>query len=255
MLHYAVDAGVARLTMDAPDTRNALSADLLRTLRHRLSEAVDDTGVRVVVLAHTGPVFCSGMDLRATVDAAPAEQPVVAFPALLDAVWSCPKPVVARVGGKARAGGVGLVAACDIAVAARDTNFAFTEVRLGVVPAVISATVLPRLLPRAAHELFLTGETFDAERAVAVGLVNQAVDVADLDAEVDRYARMLARGAPGALAATKRLLRRDRSGPLADDLARMGELSARAFAGAEGQEGIAAFRAKRPPSWAPDAAP
>jgi methylglutaconyl-CoA hydratase len=157
--------------------------------------------------------------------------------------------VVARLAGPARAGGVGIVAACDIAVAAKEATFAFSEVRIGVVPALISVTVLPRLLPRAAHELFLTGETFDAERAVALGLLNSAVEAADLDAEVDRYTSMLMLGGPQAIAATKALLRRPRSARLAENFAEMLELSAHHFAGNEGQEGIRAFVEKRQPSW------
>ena len=157
--------------------------------------------------------------------------------------------MVARLAGPARAGGVGLVAACDLAVAADTATFAFTEVRIGVVPAVIAVTVLPRLLPRAAHELFLTGETFDAARAAAIGLINEAVPAERLDAEVARYVGLLRLGAPGALAATKALLQR----PVDDDLdtafAAMQELSARHFASAEGQEGMAAFAEKRPPAW------
>src|SRR6185312_10382716 len=158
--------------------------------------------------------------------------------------------VVAKVGGPTRAGGVGLVAACDIAVAATAATFAFSEVRIGVVPAVISVTVLPRLLPRGAHELFLTGETFDAARAVAVGLVNAAVPAEELDDEVARYVGMLRLGAPGALAATKEMLRAERPAAQADQFAEMLTLSARHFAGAEGQEGMRAFAEKRPPRWA-----
>jgi methylglutaconyl-CoA hydratase len=158
--------------------------------------------------------------------------------------------VVARVAGPARAGGVGLVAACDIAVAAEDATFAFSEVRIGVVPAIISVTVLPRLLPRAAHELFLTGETFDAARAAQIGLVNSAVPGSDLDATVHRYTEALRLGAPGALAATKEMLRGERPSAMTEQFAEMQELSARYFAGEEGQEGMRAFVEKRPPSWA-----
>jgi methylglutaconyl-CoA hydratase len=237
--------------MDSPANRNALSAALLAGLEAGLDRALADAAVRVVVLAHTGTVFCSGMDLVAAAGADPERQPVRAFPRLLQRIWESPKPVVAAVGGKARAGGVGLVAACDIAVGAEPADFAFTEVRIGVVPAVISVPVLPRLLPRAAHELFLTGETFGAVRAAAVGLLTAAVPDGGLDAEVARYCGLLARGAPGALAATKQLLRR-RPGPsMAADFAELSELSARHFAGEEGQEGIAAFREKRSPSWVP----
>jgi methylglutaconyl-CoA hydratase len=253
LVHVAVADGVATLTLDSPHNRNALSPQLMSQLAAGLRAARDDDAVRVVVLSHAGRVFCSGMDLRAAGAAAGAagDQPVVAFPDVLSLVWESPKPVLARVGGAARAGGIGLVAACDVAVAARSATFAFTEVRLGVVPAVISAVVLPRLLPRAAHELFLTGEVFDAARAVVVGLVNAAVADGSLDAEVRRYAEMLLRGAPGALAATKALLRGQRGGGMAGDLAALTELSARHFASAEGREGMAAFAEKRPPVWAP----
>lgn len=246
----SVDGGVATLTLDSPANRNALSVSLLADLRAGVADVVADPQVRVIVLSHTGPVFCSGMDLRATVDAPPHAQPVVAFPALLEAIWTCPKPVIARVGGKSRAGGVGLVAVCDLAVASTDADFAFTEVRLGLVPAVISAPVLPRVSARAAAELFLTGAVFDAARAAAIGLVSSAVAPERLDAEVARLAGLICLGAPDALAATKEILRRAKPS-LAVDLDELGALSAAAFAGPEGQEGIAAFRDKRPAAWVP----
>ena len=251
LVHVAVTGGVATLTLDSPGNRNALSPRLMAELSGALRGALADDAVRVIVLSHTGRVFCSGIDLKAAAAGTAADQPVVAFPDILTAIWHAPKPVLARVGGPARAGGVGLVAACDVAVAGASATFAFTEVRLGVVPAVISATVLPRLLPRAAHELFLTGEVFDAARAAAVGLVNAAVPDQDLDAELRRYVDLLLQGAPGALAATKALLRRSPGGALAGDLAELTELSARHFASAEGREGMAAFAAKRRPGWVP----
>ncbi|HEX8864089.1 MAG TPA: enoyl-CoA hydratase-related protein, partial [Lentzea sp.] len=166
-------------------------------------------------------------------------------------IWDSPKPVVCQVNGSARAGGIGLIAACDIALAAQQATFAFSEVRIGVVPAVISVTVLPRLLPRQAHELFLTGETFDSHRAKEIGLLNSAVPVDGVDAEVRRYTDMLALGAPNALAATKEMLRQERSANLGEVFADMLELSAQHFGGPEGQEGIAAFKEKRRPSWVP----
>ncbi|MBO0840478.1 MAG: enoyl-CoA hydratase family protein [Sciscionella sp.] len=251
LVHYAVTAGIARLTMDSPHNRNALSARLRRELSEHLDRAIDTEDVRVIVLEHTGPVFCAGMDLKEARGAGSADQGVNEFPAILQRIWTSPKPVVAKLAGPARAGGVGLVAACDIAVAVDAATFAFTEVRIGVVPAVISITVLPRLLPRAAHELFLTGETFDAHRAAAIGLINSAVPADELDAEVARYTDMLVLGAPNALAATKQMLRRPRSTELADDFADMLSLSAKHFASAEGQEGIVAFATKRKPNWVP----
>ena len=246
LVHYGTLGGIATITLDSPANRNALSAATLRRLVSLVGEAETDDAVRVLVISHTGRVFCSGMDLAESRGAA-GSMPVNAFPDLLRAIVASPKPVIARVGGAARAGGIGLLAACDIAVAHSTATFAFTEVRLGIVPAVIMATVLPRVAG-SARELLLTGEVFDGTRAAAIGLVNAAVE--DVDAEVARYADLLARGGPTALAETKRLLRRS---PTLDDLSSLVELSARFFAAPEGQEGIAAFGEKRPPSWVPGA--
>lgn len=251
LVHYEVRAGVATITLDSPTNRNALSAALRRQLADRLTDALADDAVRVLVLSHEGPVFCSGMDLRESAGAGAGDQGVNEVPALLERIWTAPKPVVARLAGPARAGGIGLVAAADIAVAVGTATFAFSEVRVGVVPAVISVTVLARLLPRAADELFLTGEPFDAPTAVRIGLLTAAVPPADLDAAVTRYTDALALGGPTALAVTKAILRRPRPADRQAEYAEMLALSARAFAGPEGQEGIAAFREKRPPSWVP----
>jgi methylglutaconyl-CoA hydratase len=251
LVHYSVEVGVATITLDSPHNRNALSAQLRRELRDHLAAALADDAVRVIVLDHTGPVFCAGMDLKEAGGASAGSQGVNEFPDILARVWNSPKPVVAKLAGPARAGGVGLVAAADIAVAADSATFAFTEVRIGVVPALISATVLPRLLPRAAHELFLTGETFTAERAVTIGLLNSAVPAEELNAEVRRYTGMLALGGPRALAATKEVLRRDRPADVTADFAELVALSAGFFASDEGQEGIRAFAEKRPASWVP----
>ncbi len=248
LVHLDVAGGIATITLDSPANRNALSARLRHELLGHLDAAQADDAVRVVVLGHTGTVFCSGMDLKESRGADASDQGVNEVPAILERLATAPKPVIARVAGPARAGGVGLVAACDVAVAAREATFAFSEVRIGVVPAVISVVVLPRLAPRAARELFLTGETFDAERAAAIGLVNACVPGAQLDAEVARYAAMLAQGAPGALATTKALLRQE---GMHEDFAAMLQLSARMFAGEEGQEGMRAFAEKRPPRWVP----
>jgi methylglutaconyl-CoA hydratase len=243
-----VTHGIATITLDSPHNRNALSAQLRAELARHLDAALGDDAVRVVVLSHTGPVFCSGMDLKEASSGAVAGQE---FPRILEAIWTSPKPVVARLAGPARAGGLGLVAACDIAVAADTVTFALTEVRIGVVPAVISVTVLPRLAPRAANELFLTGEMFDASRAVSIGLLNSAVPLERLDDEIRRYTDMLALGAPGAIAATKAMLRARRPDAMADDLQQMLELSARHFGSDEGREGMAAFLEKRPAAWVP----
>lgn len=194
----------------------------------------DDDDVRVVVLTHTGPAFCAGADLKARGRHVPLVE-------VLSALWELPKPVVARVGGHVRAGGVGLVAACDLSVAARGATFAFTEVRLGLVPAVISVVCLPKLGMTGALELFLTADPFDAARAAEAGLVTAVAD--DVDAAVATYVEQLRLGAPRALAEAKRLVR----APL--DFAAMERLSAEFFAGDDAREGIAAFMEKRPPAW------
>jgi methylglutaconyl-CoA hydratase len=240
LVHLAVQSGIATVTLDSPANRNALSSALRVQLSHALALSAGDDSIRAVVLGHTGTVFCAGMDLTEPPDA------VSELPELLERISNHPKPVVAKLGGHARAGGIGLLAAADIAVAAQHATFAFSEVRIGVVPAVISVTVLPRLLRHAAHELFLTGEIFDATRASAIGLLNSVVPADRLDSEVDRYTGMLTKGGPQALSLTKQLLRG--AGPR--DFAAMLEISAARFASAEGQEGIRAYADKRPPAWA-----
>ena len=157
LLQVDVSRGVATLTLDSPANRNALSRAMRSQLRTALTEALADDAVRVVVLDHTGRVFCSGMDLSEAAGGGAQDQGVREFPDLLEAIWSSPKPVVAVVRGPARAGGVGLLAACDVVVAGASATFAFSEVRLGIVPAVISAVVLPRMLPHTAHRAPRTG--------------------------------------------------------------------------------------------------
>ena len=248
LLQVEVSHGVATLTLDSRANRNALSRAMRSELRAALTEALADDAVRVVVLDHTGRVFCSGMDLAEAAGSGADEQGVREFPELLSIIWSAPKPVVAVVRGPARAGGVGLLAACDVVVAGSSATFAFSEVRLGLVPAVISAVVLPRMVPNVAHRLMLTGQVFDAETAAQGGLVDLVVPDADVDGEVRAQLVHLTAGAPTALAETKRLLRTRTPDLRFDDLL---ELSARFFAGEEGQEGIAAFREKRPARWVP----
>lgn len=251
LVHYARAGGVATITLDSPHNRNALSAQLRSELGERLTRAQQDSDVRVIVLDHTGPVFCAGMDLKEAKGADSSDQGVNEFPRILEQIWTSPKPVVAQLAGPARAGGIGIIAAADIAVAASEATFAFSEVRIGVVPAIISITVLPRLSARAAHELFLTGETFDATRAADIGLINSAVPAEQLTTEVTRFVDALAKGGPNALAATKELLREQQPAEMSEAFAAMTERSARFFASEEGQEGITAFAQKRQPSWVP----
>ncbi|GII92310.1 enoyl-CoA hydratase-related protein [Sinosporangium siamense] len=254
LVHMEVGGGVATLTLDSPANRNALSVRLLGDLEERLNRALADRGVRVIVLTGAGPVFCSGADLkeqrveRTDVGAAPV---TASFPEILSLIWESPKPVVCRLNGTARAGGLGLVAACDFAVAPDSAKFAFSEVRLGVAPAMIAVPVLRRITARAAGEYFLTGELFDAARGVEIGLLTRAVPEAELDATVAHYVDMLLRGGPEALAITKRLVRELPELPFDEGLREMARLSAERFTSAEGQEGIRAFMEKRPAAWIP----
>jgi methylglutaconyl-CoA hydratase len=250
LLRVATERGVATLTLDSPRNRNALSTPLLTRLREALAAVVADPAVRVVRLDHTGPVFCSGADLHETAAAQESGTlPVAMLGDVLADLWDCPKPVVARVAGPARAGGIGLIAAADIVICAAEATFAFTEVRLGVVPAVISATVLPRLSPRAAARLYLTGEVFGAESATAAGLVTQAVPAAQLDDTVAGICEALLRGAPAAVAGAKRLLRWPATGDIRGGLAELTSVSVAYFQSADAREGVAAFREKRDPNW------
>ncbi|WP_432137346.1 MULTISPECIES: enoyl-CoA hydratase family protein [unclassified Streptomyces] len=232
--------GIETLTLDSPGTRNALSAALVADLAQALTECAADPGTRAVVLTHTGTTFCAGADLRDP----PAPDALVA---LLRQIVELPRPVVARVTGHVRAGGLGLLAACDIAAASLDATFAFTEVRIGVAPAVISLPVLPRADPRAVARHYLTGERFDPAEAVRVGLLTAAGD--DVDAVLRPVLDGLRRSAPDALAETKRLLTTRVLEAFDRDADHLTALSARLFASPQAREGMTAFLERRDPPW------
>ncbi len=251
---------VATVTIDRPDVHNALSDQTIDELTAAFERLGGDDGVRFVVLAAAGKHFSAGADLaymRAIAHQGHAANVAGAYALadMLAAIRDCPKPVVARVQGACMGGGVGLIAACDIAVAADDARFALSEARLGIVPAVISPFVLPRIGVAAARELFLTAEVFDAPHAARIGLVSRVTARDGLDAGVaERLAALRAAG-PEAQACAKRLIRR-----VWDDPAGARDFTAQTIAerraSAEGQEGMAAFLERRPPRWlaAPDAA-
>ncbi|MFF6803649.1 enoyl-CoA hydratase family protein [Streptomyces sp. NPDC012616] len=233
--------GVETLSLDAPATRNALSSALVGALAGALADCAEDPGVRAVVLTHTGGTFCAGADLR---DPPHPD----AFVGLLRRIVALPKPVVARVTGHVRAGGLGLLAACDVTAAATASTFAFTEVRIGVAPAVISLPLLPRTDPRAVARYYLTGERFDAPEAARIGLLTAAGD--DVDAVLAPVLEGLRRSAPQALAETKRLLTARVLETFDRDAADLTALSARLFSTAEAREGMTAFLERRDPAWA-----
>jgi methylglutaconyl-CoA hydratase len=245
---YGLAAGVATLTMDDPDTPNALTAALLDGLGDALHEAIADASVRVIVLTHAGSTFCAGADLRAGARR-DADPPRHDLPAVLSAILDSPKPVVARIAGHCMGGGVGLAAACDLSFASRDVLFGFTEVRIGVAPAIISVVVLPKLRRGDALELFLTGERVSALRAAEAGLISSAVAAGDLDGTVEAAVDKLIAGSPSALAAAKRLVYEVPPLERGEAFRRTAEISAELFAGEEAAEGMSAFREKRLPSW------
>ncbi len=237
------DGDLLRLTLARPETRNAFDAELIR----ELSEAFVDVGTsRAVVLAGEGPSFCAGADvewMRASVDldydANLAD--AAALRGMLDAIDRCPAPVVTRVQGHALGGGAGLVACSDIAVADANAVFGFSEVKLGIIPAVISPYALAKIGPSAARRYFVTGERFDAATALRIGLVHEVA--ADLDAAVDAILAELRTAGPRATRHAKRLVLDRPDGP--ETARRIAERRA----SDEGQEGLKAFLERRKPSW------
>jgi len=251
---YSVDGGVGTITLASPESRNVLTPESMRDLVEHLSAAANDDAVRVVVLTGEGSTFCAGADL-AGASKADAESFAAAGPralvAVLETMLLHPKPIVARVQGHVAGGGNGLVAAADLAVAAESAKFAFSEVRVGVAPAVISVVCLARMTPSHARELLLTGERVSARRVREAGLVTAVVADGELDAAVASYVDKLLLGGPEALARTKELLRRVPTMPHDEAFTWTAELSAGLFASEEAREGMTAFFERRRPSWAP----
>jgi enoyl-CoA hydratase len=250
-VHYTVKGSVARLTLDSPDNRNALSTALVSQLHQGLTDATEESGVRAVVLDHTGGTFCAGADLAEAAGRDPGDLAVDRareLTHLLQRILKLPLPVIAAVDGHVRAGGLGLVGACDIAVAGRSSTFALTEARIGVAPSIISLTLLPKLAARAAGRYFLTSEKFGADEAASIGLITVAAD--DVDAAVSALAAEIGKGSPQGLAASKALT----TAPILEAFDRHAEeltqQSAQLFVSDEAREGMMAFLQKRPPYWA-----
>jgi enoyl-CoA hydratase len=251
LVRLAVDGAIATITLDSPHNRNALSARLQAELADHLSTAADDDEVRVVVLTHTGSTFCAGADMSEAV-AVGMEEGARTMLGLLRQIAALPKPVVAAVRGHVRAGGIGLVGACDVAVVTDGSSFAFTEALLGLTPAVISLTTLSRLGERDAALKFLAGSRFDGAEAARSGLVTRSVASDDFDAVLGSIVGDLVKASPQGLRETKVLLNRALLERIESDGADLAALSARLFGSEEGREGMLAFREHRPPRWAAD---
>jgi methylglutaconyl-CoA hydratase len=233
-----VVGGVATITLDSPANRNALSQQLLADF-HAALDTAEQQSARVIVLAHTPPVFCAGADLK---ERAAGVVDSTSYVRAIERLGSTAAPVIAAVDGPVRAGGLGVMAACDLVVVNSSITFALTEVRIGVAPAIVSAPLLRRCSWSKLAAPYLTGEVFDAGRALEMGLVTHVTD--DVSATVAALCRDILLGGPNAVAATKALLRQPHT------MAELQALSESLFTSDEGREGMRAFAEKRPPTWA-----
>ncbi|MCU0759981.1 MAG: enoyl-CoA hydratase-related protein [Steroidobacteraceae bacterium] len=256
-VEVGVEGGVARLWLDRPQRRNAFDDTLVASLSAAIEELARDPAVRVLVLGGRGTAFCAGADLgwMAAQGAASPEanrEDALRLARLFEVLDACPRPTVARVHGACFGGGLGLVAACDVALATLEARFCLSEARIGLLPATIGPYVLRAIGHRAASRYMLTAEPFDGREAARLGLVHEAVEPSQLDAAVARVVAALLACAPGAQAGVKRLLREFAGRPL--DGALLADAAARiaaARASDEGREGLAAMLEKRPPRWTP----
>ncbi len=248
------DGPIAILTLARPERHNAFDAEVVAELRDHFIALASDEQARVVVLTGSGASFCAGADLawmRSSMQWS-HEQNVAdaeALAAMFDAAWNLPKPLIGRINGPAVGGGAGLVACCDLAVTTETARFGFTEVKLGLLPAVIAQYVVPKIGVSHARALFVSGERITAERAFEIGLIHAITSTQDLDATVSSIARRMLTSAPEATAVAKRIV--DAIWTMERDAARrfVVEAIATARAGAEGQEGVTAFLEKRSPRW------
>lgn len=250
LVEYTLQGRVARLTLDSPHNHNALSTALVEQLHRGFDDAVA-AGARVVVLGHTGRTFCAGADLSEAAGRDPGDIAVDRareMTRLLRAILAAPVPVIAAVDGHVRAGGMGLVGACDIAVAGPQSTFALTEARIGVAPSIISLTLLPKLTARAAGRYFLTGEKFGPAEAADIGLITIATD--DVAGTVATLSADIAKASPQGLAASKALTTAAILAGFDAHADALTAQSAELFTSAEAREGMLAFLQKRSPDWA-----
>ncbi|MGB6519742.1 MAG: enoyl-CoA hydratase-related protein [Candidatus Cybelea sp.] len=250
-VHLTVSDGVARVTLARPEVRNAFNAEVIEQLHDVFTRIAAADDVRAVVLAGEGKAFCGGADInwmRASLDltfeanVADAER----MSDMFRAIDNSPKPVIGKIHGAALGGGAGLAAVCDIVIATDDTIFGFTEVKLGIIPAVISPFVLAKIGPSQARALFLTGERFDATHAQTIGLVHEVVTAVEFDDAVDLHLAELRSAGPSAVAAAKLLVRRVLDGSYDESRSITTEAIARQRVSPEGQEGLRAFLERRP---------
>jgi methylglutaconyl-CoA hydratase len=254
-LTVSLQDGVQTLTLSRPDVRNAFNDEVIAELKNAFIAVAQNPLVRCVVLAAEGPAFCAGADLnwmRRMADYTHAENLADAgeLAAMLKAIYTCPQPTIARVQGDVYAGGLGLVAACDMVVSVDTAHFCLSEVKLGLIPATISPYVIRAMGARAAHRYFLTAERFDAHEAHRVGLVHEVVPPDALDSQVDEWVQAVLKASPNALRACKKLLQDVAEREINDPLIRQTvEGIADIRASSEGKEGVQSFLQKRKPGW------
>jgi Enoyl-CoA hydratase/carnithine racemase len=242
----SLEDGVLSIVLNDEASRNVLSVHLMEAMMSALREAAENPAVRVVLVSNTGKIFCAGADLKA----APSESSAQLFSDLLLAIQASTKPTIARISGHAMGGGVGLAAAFDISIASDDCKMGFTEVRIGVVPAVISAICLPKMRKGDALEAFLRGNRFGAAKAAELGLITRAVPSDQLDAEIAAIISDIRLGGPQALAIVKQIVAMVPGLATTDAIARLAKLSAEVFASPEARIGTEAFKERRTPPWA-----
>jgi len=250
-VQYQVANGVATITLADEDNKNALGQALTAGLYECLTLANEDPGVRVIILTHSGTVFCAGANLkeRSSGTGAP-DMGSIGFDKALSLIQTGPKPVVARITGAAMGGGVGLAAAADISIATENAKFGFTEVRLGVAPAVISVVCLPKMRRGEAMEAFLRGNRFTGKEAAELGIISHAVPENNIDEAVQEVIADLLRGGPMALAAAKKLVNEVPRMTQEEAFTWATEFSAELFASDEAAEGMSAFLERRDAEWA-----
>ena len=249
---YKVKQGAAWITLNRPDNRNSLSAALVTGLYDNLLAANRDNEVRCIVLTGADPAFCAGADLKSPPGQSIKGGRAVPYADVLTAILESNKPVIGAINGAAFAGGLGLVGASDIVIAAQEAIFSFSEVRIGVIPAVISVVCLPKLGRHQGMKLFLTGERFNGKQAVDFGLAHRAVPKTQLFEAVREEIEAIKLGGPNAVIECKKLVRRIHQLEVKEGFKEAAEWSLRMFKSEEGSEGIAAFREKRKASWVED---
>jgi enoyl-CoA hydratase/carnithine racemase len=249
-VRVTTERGVTTVTLADVENRNALGAGVINGLHEALLAANADDAVRAVLVTNEGNTFCAGANLKERSGASGSGAASIGFDELLEQIQRSPKPVIGRIAGHVVGGGNGLAAALDISVAAADVKFGFTEVRLGVVPAIISVVCLPKMRPGEAMEAFLRGNRFPATRAAELGLINRAVPREELDAAVEEVLADLRKGGPNALGQAKRLVYDVPEMSQKDAFEWTTRLSNDLFKGEEAAAGMKAFLKKQPAPWA-----